>query len=190
MLRKGSVVIFITVLAGIFLMKYLQRNETSMGYGLLEIVLYGCFILTLLHCIYKAFTSKVNNTVFQKFKTFVFGLILVPLFYLASWLSDTDGGKRKLITGGLFRDLYFIHFDLFSDSTFKILNSGAFGGTFYRGKYYLQNDTLRIENESLRYLFPTLAFAIKAGKDDKKYLEPCDTNKSEMQLEITNDFRR
>lgn len=182
--------IFISVLAGIIILTLLQRNQISIGYWFLQLGLYLCFIFTLVFAIYKAFKNRSRKIGFHRFGTVFFGAILIPAFFVASWLDDTDGGKTKLVSGGCFRDIYFIQFYLFGDSSFKILNSGAFGGPYYRGNYHLKGDTLRLENDSLRQLFPTLTFVMKTGVGNKKYFECTDTTTPRYPLEILDDNRR
>ena len=160
-----------------------------MLYGLGQISLYLVFIVTLLYAIFKAFTDKSHQTIFQKFKSVLIGLALIPIFILISYLAETDGGKRKLITSGYFTDLNFIQLDLFTDNTFKLHNSGPFGGTYYRGNYQLNNNVLKIDNDSLRYLFPSLTFTLKEREDKKKYFEPIDTNTFKMNLYIQEDHK-
>ncbi len=119
----------------------------------------------------------------------MFGMLLTGFFILLSYLVDTDGGKQRVITGGSNHDPSFIHFQLFSDNTFKFLNSGPFGGNYYRGTYSLDNDTLRLKNDSLKYLYPTLTLAIKETDDKQKYFESVDTLKFKDKLFINIDNR-
>ena len=185
----ARVVIFIVAFAGILILTILQREGSNLFYELVQLVLYFLFIVSLIYSLYKAITDKTNETKLQKFKLVLLGLCIVPFFFLISYLDDTDGGKGKLISGGVNNDLSFIHFDLFNDYTFKLLNSGPFGGQYYRGKYTLKNDTLKIDNDSLRYLFPTLTFKLKERKDKRIFFEPTDTSKYKMDLYIQNDNR-
>jgi hypothetical protein len=103
-------------------------------------------------------------------------------------LVDTDGGKRRIITCGFNHDLNFVHVQLFKDNRFKLLNSGPFGGIFYRGTYSLKNDTLKFDNDRLRYLYPSLTFALKQNVGKQKYFDPIDTLSSEFKLDIYKDF--
>ena len=108
---------------------------------------------------------------------------------MLSHLVDTDGGKKRVITGGFDHDLNFVYFQLFDDNKFKLLSSGPFGGTFYRGTYALRNDTLKINNDSLKNLYPSLTFVLKQKDDKRKYFDPVDTLKPMYQLYIYKDFR-
>ncbi len=119
----------------------------------------------------------------------MFGVILTAFFFLLSYLVDTDGGKKRVIIGGANHDPSFIHFQLFGDSTFKFLNSGPFGGNYYRGTYSLNNDTLRLNNDSLKYLYPTLTLVFKETDDKEKYFESVDTLKFKDKLFISTDKR-
>jgi len=118
------------------------------------------------------------------------GFALTAFFFLLSYLVDTDGGKKRVIVGGVDHDLNFIHFQLFDDNTFKLLNSGPFGGNFYRGTYSLEKDTLRLNNDSLKYLYPTLTLVFKETEDKRKYFESVDTLKFKYKLFISADNRR
>lgn len=189
MLKMARVIIFIVAFVGILVLTVLQRNGPIFLYDLLQLALYFLFIGTLIYSLYKTITDKTNKPWLQKFKPLLSGVCMIPLLFLISYLDNTDGGKGKLITGGVDNDLSFIHFDLYNDNTFKLLNSGPFDGQYYRGKYILKNDTLRIYNDSLRYLFPTLTFILKKSADKKIFFEPTDTNKYKMDLYIQNDNR-
>ena len=102
---------------------------------------------------------------------------------------DTDGGKKRVITGGFDHDLNFVYFQLFDDNKFKLLNSGPFRGIFYRGTYTFSNDTLKINNDSLKNLYPSLTLVLKQKNNKRKYFDPIDTLKSMYQLNIYKDFR-
>ena len=65
---------------------------------------------------------------------------------LVLYLVNTDGGKKIIPQTNSGGDLTFVKLDLRDDGSFKLINSGPFGGKFYRGYYTLQNDTLRIDN--------------------------------------------
>lgn len=116
-------------------------------------------------------------------------MTFIGFFFLLSYLVDTDGGKKRVITGGFDHDLNFVYFQLFDDNKFKLLNSGPFGGRFYRGKYTFRNDTLKIDNDKLKNLYPSLTFILKQKDDKRKYFDPIDTIKSMYQLYIYKDFR-
>ena len=189
MLKMGRVVTFIVAFAGILILTVLQRNGPNLFYELIQLVLYFLFIVSLIYSLYNAITDKTNGSKLQKFKTVLLGLFVIPFFLLIIYLDDTDGGKGKLISGGVNNDLSLIHFDLYNDNTFKLLNSGPFGGQYYRGKYTLKKDTLKLDNDSLMYLFPTLTFTLKERKDKRIFLEPTDTGKYKMILYIQNDYR-
>ena len=116
-------------------------------------------------------------------------MTIIGFFFSLSHLVDTDGGKKRVITGGFDHDLNFVYFQLFDDNKFKLLSSGPFGRTFYRGTYALHNDTLKINNDSLKNLYPSLTFVLKQKDDKRKYFAPIDTLKSMYQLYIYKDFR-
>jgi len=94
-----------------------------------------------------------------------------------------------VIIGGANHDPSFMHFQLFSDQTFKFLNSGPFGGYYYRGTYTIENDTLRLNNDKLKYLYPTLTLIYKQAEDKEKYFESVDTLKFKERLYIYIDNR-
>jgi hypothetical protein len=87
-------------------------------------------------------------------------------------LVDTDGGKKNILQASSSGDLTFIKLDLRDDGSFKLSNSGPFGGKFYRGHYTLQNDTLRIDNGD-KNLYPGCAFVIRFDTvKQKRYFAP------------------
>jgi hypothetical protein len=126
---------------------------------------------------------------FQKSKPLILALTITGFFYLFSYLVDTDGGKKRVITGGLNHDLNFIHFQLFNDNHFKLLNSGPFGGNYYRGTYIFRNDTLILQNDKLTNLYPSLTLVLKQNGGKEKYFDPIDSEKSMFRLFIYKDFR-
>jgi len=99
-------------------------------------------------------------------------LLLISSVPLITYLVDTEGGKKNIMQCNAGGDLTFVQLDLRNDGTFKLLNSGPFGGRYYRGKYTFQNDTLRIDNGD-KNLYPTLTFILKKDTiKKKKYFDP------------------
>lgn len=188
MLRRTEVILFILFSCGIVLLTVAQFSQTFFIYGLLQLLLYFLFGLTLLYTIYKAIKNKRRLTVAQRLLPLLFGLSFIPVFYLTSYLVETDGGKSRLMSAGLNADLFFTHIDLWTDSTFKFLSSGPFGGDIYRGHYKLSHDTLQLDNDNLKRFYPSLTFTIKQGQDNRKYFEPTnDTSKYKYNLYIHSD---
>ena len=175
--------------AGIIFLTLLQLDQTFFIYGIGQLLLYFIFGCTLIYGLFRLIRDKREISFIEKAKSLIFGLLIVGFFFLLSYLIDTDGGKKRVITGGFNHDLNFVYFQLFQDNKFKLLNSGPFGGTFYRGTYTFTNDTLKINNDSLKYLYPSLKFALKENDDKRKYFEPGDTFKSMYQLYLYKDFR-
>lgn len=189
MFKKRETIIFLIVTIGIILLSILQRNEVDFFYGLVQIVLYFTFACNLIYTLVKLLKDKRQISFFKKVKSLSFGLALIGFFFFLSFLIDTDGGKKKLMVGGSNHDIFFIHFQLFSDNTFKLLNSGPFGGKYFRGTYSLQNDTLILNNDSLKYLYPNLTLALKESPEKEIYFESVDTNKFKDKLFIQTDNR-
>lgn len=189
MFKRRETIIFLTLTVGIVTLNLLELNQLDYIIGLGRIFLYFVFFCTLLYSAYRLIKDSQPISFIQKAKPLIFGIILTAFFFLMSYLVDTDGGKKRLITGGANHDPSFIHFQLFSDNTFKILNSGPFGGSYYRGTYSLDNDTLRLKNDSLKYLYPTLTLVVKETGDKQKYFESVDTLKFKDKLFIKTDNR-
>lgn len=189
MFKRRETIIFIVLTVGIIILTLLQVDRTVFIYGIGQLGLYFIFGCTLIYCIFRLVRDKRRVSAFGKSKPLIFGLTLIGFFFLLSYLADTDGGKRRVMTGGFDHDLNFVYFQLFQDNKFKLLNSGPFGGTFYRGTYTLRNDTLKVDNESLRNLYPSLTFILKQKDDKRKYFDPIDTLKSMYKLYVYKDLR-
>ena len=187
MLKRRESILFIVVTIGIIILTLLQLNQVDFIYGLGQIILYFIFFCTFIYGIYRLLKDKRQTTFFEKIKPLFLGLVLTAFFYLLSYLVDTDGGKKRLIVGGIDHDINFIHFQLFKDNSFKFLNSGPFGGQIYRGKYTLIDDTLFFGNDNLRYLYPSLRLVKKTDKN-KTYFEPVDSFKFKDRLFVYNNY--
>jgi amino acid transporter len=182
--------IFLVLAIGIIIFTLLQLNQVFFIYGLTQLVLYLIFICTGIYALFRLLKDKRQVSLLQKAKPLLFGILLTALFFLLSFLVDTDGGKKRVIVGGANHDPSFINFQLFYDNTFKLLNSGPFGGNFYRGSYSLNEDTLKLNNDSLKYLYPTLTLVLKQSESKEKYFESLDTLKFKEKLFIKKDYRQ
>jgi hypothetical protein len=147
--------------------------------------LYACAII---YALRRLITDKRPIPFLYKLVPLIAGLLLIAFLYLFSWLVDTDGGKKVTMEGGVDNDLNFLHFQLFSDHTFKLLNHGPFGGIIYRGSYKLKADTLILNNEDLKYLYPSLTLVLKE-ENHKKYFEPVDSTQKMYVLFVREDGR-
>jgi hypothetical protein len=176
-------------MVGIIILTLLQLEQTFFLYGLGQVLLYFLFGCTLIYGVFRLIRDRRPIPFFDKSKPLILALTIIGFFFLLSHLVDTDGGKKRLVIGGYNHDLNFVYFQLFDDNKFKFLNSGPFGGSFYRGTYTLRNDTLIIKNDSLRSLYPSLTFVLKQKDDKRIYFDPVDTLKSMYQLYIYKDFR-
>ena len=174
---------------GIIILTLLQLDQTFFIYGLGQLLLYFLFGCTLIYGVFRLVNDRRPISFINKSKPLILALTIIGFFFLLSHLVDTDGGKKRVITGGFNHDINFVYFQLFNDNKFKFLSSGPFGGTFYRGTYTFQNDTLKIKNDSLKNLYPSLTFVLKQKADNRKYFDPIDTLKSMYQLYVYKDFR-
>lgn len=189
MFKRREVKIFLVLTVGIIVLSLLELNQLDFIIGLSRLFLYFLFFCTLLYSTYRLIKDRRQIPFIQKVRPFIFGLVLTGFLFLFSYLVDTDGGKKRIITGGANHDPSFIHFQLFGDKTFKFLNSGPFGGSYYRGTYSLNNDTLRLNNDSLRYLYPNLTLVLILDDNKEKYFESVDTLKFKDRLYINTDNR-
>lgn len=187
MLKRRESILFIVVTIGIIILTFLQLNQIDFIYGLGQIILYFIFFCTFIYATYRLVKDKRQTPFFEKSKPLFLGLFVTGFFFLLSYLVDTDGGKKKFIVGGVDHDINFIHFQLFTDNSFKFLNSGPFGGQIYRGKYTLIGDTLSLYNDSLRYLYPTLRL-VKKTDNNKTFFEPVDSLRFKDKLYVYNDY--
>jgi energy-coupling factor transporter transmembrane protein EcfT len=186
MLKAPQSKLFIALAILIYIFSLLQLNSTSFLYGLAQVASYFFFGMVMIYSIYKFLTDKRPISRYKKFQPTLLGLLLIGSFFLLTYLIETDGGKRTAITAGLDGDVYYIRLNLHTDKTFRLINSGPFGGNIYRGNYTLENDTLKIDNAELKYLYPTLTFTVKQT-GNKKYFEPVyntDTIKGKHSLYI------
>lgn len=190
MFKRREAIIFIILAIAITTLALLQRDKTFFIYGLLELLLYFVFACTLIYGIYRLITDRRPLSFIDKSKPLMFGLLITGFFIVLSCWMETDAGKKTVLTAGFNHDLNFVHLKLFDDNKFRLLNSGPFGGRFYRGTYILRNDTLKINNDGLRNLYPSLTFILKQQDDQSKSFHPVDTSKSMYQLYIYEDFRK
>ena len=188
MFKRQEVTVFLVLTVGIIILNLLELNKLDLIIGLGRLFLYFVFFCTVLYSTYRLIKDR-RQIQFKKAKPLSFGLILAGCLFLLSYLVDTDGGKKRIITGGANHDPSFIHFQLFGDNTFKFLNSGPFGGSYYRCTYSLNNDTLRLSNESLRYLYPNLTLVLRLAYNREKYFESVDTFKFKDRLYVNKDNR-
>jgi len=189
MFKRSDTIIFILLTVGISVLTLLQINETSFIFGIGQLLLYFLFGCNLIYGLFRLLKDSRPISFFEKSKPLILALTFIGFFFLLSYLVDTDGGKKRVVTGGFNHDLNFVYFQLFDDNKFKLLNSGPFGGKFYRGKYTLRNDTLIIDNDSLKNMYPSLTFTLKQEDDKRKYFDPIDTLNKKYQLRIYEDFR-
>jgi hypothetical protein len=186
-MRRESI-IFLVMTLGIVVLTFLQLEQVDFIYGLGQIACYFVFMCTGLYAFYKLFKDKRQVSFLEKVKPLILGITLTGFFFLFSFLVETDGGKKRIIIGGVDHELSFIHFQLFADNTFKFLNSGPFGGYIYRGAYSLNHDTLVLKHDSLRYLYPSLTLVLK-NDTSRKYFEPIDSVRITDRLFIQEDNR-
>ncbi|MES2849045.1 MAG: hypothetical protein V4685_08315 [Bacteroidota bacterium] len=188
MLKRRETIIFIVLAVGIIILTILQVNETFFIYGIGQFLLYCVFACTFIYAVIRLIRDRREVSKLTKASPLIFGVLLTGFFFLVSYLVESDGGKRKLLTAGFDHDLNFVYVQLFNDGKFKLLNSGPFGGDFYRGAYSFNGDTLRIDNGELRNIYPSLTFILKQDNGNK-FLDPVDTLKSIYKLSVYKDFR-
>ena len=191
MLKRTQTILFIILACGIYFLTYLQVDSTFFLYGIAQWVLYLVFGIMVILVVYRLITDKRPISLLKKSQSLFIGLLFTLSFLILEYLVVMDGGKKVVLSAGNHGDLYLIHLDLRSDNTFKLINSGPFGGTIYRGNYKLQKDTLQIDNAYLKYLYPTLTFAVKISEYNKKYFDPVnpDTTKFRYPLYFHNTSR-
>ncbi|MFT3680002.1 MAG: hypothetical protein QM791_06995 [Ferruginibacter sp.] len=169
---RREAIIFIVLSVGIVLLTLSQSSQISAVFGFIQLVLYLAFFFTIIYAIYRLVHDHRPIPDFDKAKPLMLGCILGCAFFFMSYILDTDGGKKRLYVAGVNNKTGFIHFQLFDDNTFKLLDAGAFGGKIYRGNYSLVNDTLILNNPGLKTIYPTLRMVLKDGANGSKYFEP------------------
>ncbi len=190
MIKRTETIIFIILSFGIFFLTYLQHNSIFFIYAIAQWILYFIFGLTMLFAIFKLFKDKSKETLFRKSSSALLGLFLLLFFFVLEYLEETDGGKKVILSAVHTGDLNFIHLDLRSDKTFKLINSGPMGGTVYRGNYKLRNDTLQIDNLDLKYIYPSLRFIVRETTEKRKYFDPIETDTTKFKYALYFSDRR
>lgn len=188
MFKRRENIIFIVVTLGIVTLTLLQLRQLDFVYGMGQILLYFVFAFTGLYALHRFFKDRNKLSIKERAQPLLVGLILTGSFFLISFLADTDGGKKTLISGGINHDIHFISFNLFADNSFKLLNSGPFGGPIYRGQYSLHNDTLKLNNDNLRNLYPSLTLVLRHDSN-RRYFEPIDKSNTHYRLYVWTDHR-
>ena len=183
MFKRRETIIFILLSIGIIILTLLQLNELFFIYDALQFLLYGVFGCTFIYCVIRAFENKREVSILERSKPSILGAILIVFFYLLSYLVETDGGKKVIFVCGFNHDLNSASYQLFKDKTFKLVNSGPFGGSINRGSYHLNNDTLGITNKNPEGKFITEKYKL-TKVDNKKYFEPIDPSRYMYRLYI------
>src|ERR1700743_3838116 len=140
MFKKRETVLFIVLAIGIVILTLIQLDNSFFLFDIAQILLYFIFGLNFLYGFVRFVKDKREVPTFEKVKPLLLGSILICFFFLFSYLVQTDGGKKRLITCGFNHDLNFVNVQLFADNRFRFLNSGPFGGFINRGRYTLEND--------------------------------------------------
>jgi hypothetical protein len=133
MLRRAETILFILLACGIFLLTYLQLNQTFFIYGLAQLLLYFLFALAIIYAAYKVIKDRRPLPLSKKIKPLLFGIFLVPVFFLISWLADTDGGKRNIISASHNGDLNFMRLGLLTDIALNLFHRGRLAELFIVG---------------------------------------------------------
>ncbi len=189
MLKKRESILFVVLAIGIVILTLIQLDQTFFLFGIGQVLLYFIYGLSFLYGIVRVVMDKRKIPPFEKAKPLLLGSTLICFFFLLSYLVQTDGGKKRLISCGFNHDLNFVNVQLFSENRFRFLNSGPFGGSIDRGKYTLQNDTLRFYNDSLKYLYPSLTLVLKNNAQKVKSFESIDSSGALYTLQIYEDLR-
>jgi hypothetical protein len=186
MFKSFEITAFLLITIGIVCLSLLQINGENLLYGIALVLFYLAFVLTLIYTGYKLFRQRNRSNKNMNYKPISVGLGASLILVILHYLIATDGGKKTILKGGASHDINFLEFNLFSDSSFRFINSGPFGGKIIRGKYSLNNDTLIFHSESLRYLFPQLKLRRKMD-NDISYFESIDSLNYKESLFIYQD---
>jgi hypothetical protein len=159
-----------------------QRDNTYFFYAIEQLLIGILFFLTMVYSIIKIIRDKRQIPGIKKFHALILSLLLIATFPIVSYIVNSDGGKTVIMQASAGGDLTYVQLDLRDDGSCKLLNSGPFGGQYYRGHYTLRNDTLHIDNGDLN-LYPTLTFILRQDSIlQRKYFDPVpeDTTKESI----------
>lgn len=171
MFKRLDTILFIALASGFYVLTVLQMNSTYFVYGLGTDILPLLFLMVIVYSAIRIIRDKSEASLFKKLQPLLFGLLLILTFPLAFYLADTYGGKNIILTASAAGDMEFVQLDLRDDNTFRLIESGPFGGNpFRRGHYTLCNDTLHLESRDLN-----LAFVL-INNGANKYFDPIKLN--------------
>jgi hypothetical protein len=160
----------------------LQRESILLLYFLGEVLLGLLLIVTIVYSIFRILKDKRKVPFFQKLLPLIVGLITILTIPAFSFLVSKYAGKKVILKAGISGDLTSVELELRDDSTFKLINSGPFGGKVYRGIYVRQKDTLRIDKGDTS-LYPTLTFILKHDSAiQKDYFDPVQTDNTKESI--------
>lgn len=154
------------------ILQALQVNGTLFFYGLTQILAVFIFIAIWYFALLRCRQNKKEKNQIKRFSPMILAAALAIIGLFFAYLSNPDSGKQKVIFASATGSTTAVWIDLFKDNTFTLCNSGPFGGTYYRGTYTFNNDTLQLSNGD-KNLYPTLSFVDKLDTiKDKQFFEP------------------
>ncbi len=159
---RQRILLFFAILISIF--SIVQYNRTIYLLYIFQLLLgLGCVLLIVLE-IYVNVKLK-EKILSERKRPFVILLFLaIFLIPVSTYLVRTDGGKKIILKVGASTPSEFIDLYLFKDNSYKLLHGGPTSGIYYRGGYTYSNDTLRIQNYRLDYLYPNQIFVYEKDK--------------------------
>jgi hypothetical protein len=189
MFKKRESILFLLLAAGITALNLVEVWEVNILTGIGKFLLYFLFLWVMLFAIYRFLKNRKQVPFAQNFKPLLLSLMFVAFFFLQSFLMERDGGKKIKLTAFANHDPAYIHLILFTDGTFRYLNSGPFGGSYERGTYTFRSDTLLFTKDKGSLPNLTLPISWKEIIDKKPFFESLDTGKFKYRLYITKDKR-
>jgi hypothetical protein len=171
MIRLPRTILVLLLALSVAILSVAQWDRTVFVLLLLQGILALAITTIAVIEIIAAVRSWKKSPAWHKVRLLAVLAISAALMLGTSYLVRTDGGKKLWIKATASEPSGHVVLDLYSDNTFKLLHSGQISGTYYRGGYSFSDDTLQVDNERLRYLYPTLTFVLLEDKtNDATYL--------------------
>ena len=174
--------------ASIILIEFNERNSTFFLAWLLMTVLFLFFVGVLIYSFVRSYNTRLIHPRILKFLPFILGSVMVPVLLLTSSYLKNNGFKSVVLKASYEGKHNGINLTLYKDSTFQLLNSGPFGGSYVRGSYRFTHDTLYMDKQELSKIFPTGQLVLKVNDQKEKYFVPvARDSSSQLSLSVGKD---
>jgi hypothetical protein len=171
-LNRTDSTLLIILTSGIILIDFNERNSTFFLAWVLMLLLYIFFAAVLIYSFIISYRTRSSSRIYIRFLPFIIGFFILPVLFLLSGYFKNEGFKSIVLEARHGEGRKGINLTLFKDKTFRLLNSGLFGGDYIRGNYRYTADTLYIDTNKLTNLYPTGKFVIRTDEKKQAYIDP------------------